>query len=173
MQAASSTFSGRAGRALLALCWTGGLLLGIGAYLWAEGGGFSGMHSLAFCPVSIVSLLFSTFLPFLITAIAVMLAPWMLFPVCFCKAFLFSYVAMGICRTFGEGGWLHLGLAMFARLAMLPLLYHLWLKLLGGRGRGAGWLAAACFALLAVFLDCHFASPLWRKLIIISLRKDL
>ena len=75
-------------------------------------------------PVSIVGLLCVTCFPFLFSAFAVYIGMrWLLYPVCFGKALLFSAVSAGIWVQFGSAGWLAWLLIMFSDVVSLPLLF--------------------------------------------------
>lgn len=111
---------------------------------------------------SIASLLMITLFPFLISAFAVSFSmAWVLFPVCFCKAFAFSFVSMGVAQAFGYAGWLVRLLLLFSDCAGMPVLYGFWLRHLPGGRPADAW---ETVFLLAAFLllgsvDYHIVSP--------------
>lgn len=115
--------------------------------------------------VSIAGLLCLTFFPFLISAFAVSLSRSALFLVCFGKAFLFAFAALGVSQAFGCAGWLLLRLILFSDCMLLPLLYFLWLRLLAGNS--CGWENACIWALalLIVSIDYRIISPILASLI--------
>lgn len=75
-------------------------------------------------PVSIVGLLCVTCFPYLFSAFAVYIGlRWLLYPVCFFKAVMFSVVSAGIWSQFGSAGWLAWLLIMFSDVLSLPFLF--------------------------------------------------
>lgn len=118
--------------------------------------------------VSIVSLLSVTVLPFLLSASAVFSScRWLLLPIAFFRAFLLSYVGMGIYGCFGSAGWLFRLLLCFSELFSTPLLYWFWLRCCDpDRGRIApqGALTGA-LCLLIGSVDYCLISPQLRSLI--------
>lgn len=115
--------------------------------------------------MSIVSLLFMTVLPFLFSALAVLISPFMLYPVCFGKAFAFAFAAVGISQAFGNGGWLVRLLALFSSCLLLPLLYFLWLRLLHGRLSRCGLALILALAVLVCSVDHRIIAPVLASLI--------
>lgn len=150
---------------LLALCWICGLTLGL---LTSIGAGTSLSHLMRgtlFGTVSIVSLLYMMIFPFLISAAAVLIIPSALYLLCFGKAFLFAFVTVGISRALGSGGWLPLRLVLFSDCMVLPLLYFLWLRLLGGKRSGLELVLLLALAALVVSVDYRIISPYLASLI--------
>ena len=134
-------------RLFLAFCWCGGLICGILAYSTAGVSFAPMMRGAAFGAVSIAGLLGITTLPFLISAFAVSFSmAWLLFPVCFCKAFAFSFVSMGVLQAFGSAGWLVRLLLLFSDCTGMPLLYGFWLRHLPGCHSAGAWEKAFLFA---------------------------
>ena len=89
----------------------------------------SAMRTVVSSRVSIIGLLSSVVLPFLISAFAVFLGrPVLLFPIAFWKAFLFSYLGFGLNTAWGSAGWLISPLVMFGSLCSMPVLYWYWLR---------------------------------------------
>lgn len=85
-------------------------------------------------PVSIVGLLLSAMLPFLLSAWAVYgRRPILLIPIAFCKAFSFSYVGSRCWIVWGSAGWLVTGLMMFTAVFSMPVLFWYWRRYVGGR----------------------------------------
>lgn len=151
----------------LAFFWLCGLCSGIMAFALADISFFPLMRSFSDCAVSIAGLLWAT-LPFLISAAAVFLvAPWLVYPVCFAKAFLLSFLTCGIYSIFGSAGWLICMLILFGDLVTVPLLYGYWLYALSEKGlfRKTS-VAFALSALLLVYsLEHRFISPFAAHLI--------
>lgn len=116
-------------RFFLALFWFAGLLCGIFAYLSAEDSILSLMRMTPSGSVSIVGLLCVTVLPFLLSAFAVSISmPALILLLCFCKAFLFAFVSLGVLQVFGTAGWLFRWLFLFGDCAVIPVLYCFWLQ---------------------------------------------
>ena len=91
------------------------------------------MRGLPSDTVSIVGLILCLTFPFLLSFTSWVLNPWLLFPVCFCRAFLFGLVHGGIVLFWDAGGWLLRWLIIFSDCLSLPLLYCFWLSCLGNR----------------------------------------
>lgn len=83
--------------------------------------------------VSIVRLYLLLLVPFLLSYASWVLDSVLLFPICFCRAFLFSFVHTGFCASYGPSGWLIRWLVLFSDCASLPLLYLFWCRRLKGR----------------------------------------
>lgn len=133
----------------LALSFLLGLVFGVAVFSAAGDSFLSLMRGILSGSVSIVGLLCVTFLPFLFSAFAVSISePWLLLPVSFGKAFLFSLVSLGLLQGFGSAGWLVRWLLMFSDLVSLPLLYGFWQRHISGERR---YCFAECFALLSFF----------------------
>ena len=112
---------------VLAVLWTAGLLSGIWAWAITGPSVLPLMRSTLLGPVSIVSLLFSTGLPFLFSALAVFVScQWLVFPIAFCKGICYSYVSMGILSSFSNAGWGLWILIQISDAVTLPLLYRFW-----------------------------------------------
>ncbi|MBQ7415636.1 MAG: hypothetical protein IJW14_01200 [Oscillospiraceae bacterium] len=111
---------------------------------------------------SVVGLLATTLLPFLLSAFAVSLSePWLLLIISTCKAFSFAFCAFGVSLAFGPSGWLVRFLFLFSDLCLIPLLYLYWLRHIRGECRHIPWELPLCLsAALAVgMVDYWFISP--------------
>lgn len=114
---------------LLAFVWTLGLIGGIYAIFAADHFPVSLMHGFSSETMSIVHLLSLTALPFLFSILAVWaIKPALIMMLCFVKAFLFSYVSLGILQYYGSSGWLIHFLLLFHECASIPILYFFWLR---------------------------------------------
>ena len=104
------------------ICWLSGIALGA---LFAAGAAdplLSLMRPVFSSRVSIVVLLLSAALPFLITAYAVAINRfWILLTVGFFKGFAFALCACVICRSFGTAGWLVQPMAQFTDTVLGPV----------------------------------------------------
>ena len=82
------------------------------------------MRSCLYGSVSIVRLLSVTALPFLISALAVMLScQWLVFVTAFAEGFAAFFTATGIICAFGGAGWLLWLFLCFTEVVSLPVLY--------------------------------------------------
>lgn len=155
-------------RVLLAVCWISGLLCGAFLSISAADIYLPLMRGLYKNAVSIVSVLRIVFLPFLLSAFAVLLsAPVMILPVCFGKTFLCAYSFFYVFRTFGTVGWIITGVFLFPDWAALPVLYWYWRSVfLRERHNGAvSFCVAAAFLAGIVWLDLRIISPVGAGLI--------
>lgn len=115
----------------LALFWIGGILFGIWISSVSGGHLASLMRSAPHDAVSIVGLVFITFFPFFLSALAVSIfGRWLLHPIACCKGLLTAFVSMGMFQCYGCAGWLIRLFLCFSDLVSLPLLYLFWLRLL-------------------------------------------
>lgn len=127
------------------------------------------MRTAASSRVSIVGLMTVLLLPFLISAFAVYTSsPFLLFPVCWLKAFFFSYSAGMISLAFGNAGWLVRWLLLFSSGLSLPLL--IWFCMRQGDGTYRedllrDFTVCAVLILLIGSLDFRVISPFLVKLI--------
>lgn len=122
----------------LAFIWLLGLLSGVGFSSLAGHSFFSLMRGAAFRPVSIVSLLSVSLLPFLFSAVTVYIRSFGLLAVlCFIKGCLFAFVSMGIFAAFESAGWLLRILMMFSNLFCLLPLWWCWIRILSGAPKGS------------------------------------
>lgn len=148
----------------LPLCWTFGLICGVLLFLYAGTPVVSLMRGISDSSVSIVSLLTIGFVPFLLTAFAFFLTTQQLFfLICFCKACLFSFVAVGISVAFSSAGWLIRRIVLFYNSVWCVMLYFLWHRIL--YGRKGFWLVAAAAGLFTGCIAIHIISPFMACLI--------
>ena len=109
---------------ILAVLWALSFLVGCLFYLSARSVFSPLMCGVVKSFVSIVSLLFCTLFPFLLSAFAVFLScPWLLILVGICKSFLFGFLSLGLVLTFGGGGWFLRFLVLSADILTFPLLF--------------------------------------------------
>ncbi len=165
---ASALLQRKIGKTLLACCWSLGIACGIIGYASAESTLFSLMRSSVYGTVSIVGLLCISILPFLLSAFAVSISfPSLLYPLCFCKAFLFVFISFGVLRSYSDAGWLVRCLLLFSDNVGIPLLYCFWLRHLPGCQKSS---LAESVLFLAFFLvlgciDYRIISPFLAHLI--------
>ena len=153
---------------VLAVFWLAGILYGILCFAVARSDLSALMRSTITGSVSIVGLLSAVYLPFLLSAFALLFSlPWMLFCVCFCKAFLFAFVSLGLLLSFPGGGWLFRYFLLFGDCAVLPVLYWYWLHSISvpSVSRWFPTILTSCAGILAVGLDYRVISPYFECLI--------
>lgn len=120
----------------------------------------SWMRVLPLADVSIVGLLLCTFFPFLFSYVSWVLNPAFLFPVCFCRAFLFGLVHLSAFLAWEHGGWLMRWLILFSDCLSLPLLYCFWRRCLSERSVHRCSLSMfAVFFLLIGTVDFYLILP--------------
>ena len=133
------------------LCWILGLLFGMYAAT-GVGDSFLLMMRGDVLTVSIPGLPI-TALPFLLTAIAVLMPDiGTLVPVVLWKAFTYSYCACCIGVVYGYSSWLLRLLLMFGQFTTVPILMWLWLRKCECTKPLSIWEIAACGAIV-VLLD--------------------
>ena len=147
---------------ILAVCWINGIVFGIFCYSSSSAEVTSLMHRALSCPVSIVGLLNATLIPFLLSALFTALSmPVILFGLCFWKAFLFSFVSMGVLACAGSGGWLLRYLFLFSDCAALPVLLWYWFASVSGKSsQFAPFCILFLVLVLVTILDYRFIAPI-------------
>ena len=89
--------------------------------------------------------------------------PVMLFVLCFLKAFLFSFVSMGVLAYAGSGGWLLRYLFLFSDCVTLPVLFGYWFGFVSAPIKSR-LVLTTCVVLLALavvtILDYHVIAPI-------------
>jgi len=155
-----SAFSCRGSAWFLAFFFLCGLMCGVIACFGCGPEYSSLMRSCSRNTVSIVGLILSLMLPFLISYSCWVLNPLFLFPVCFCRAFLFGFVHFGLCTFCGDGGWLIRWMVCFSDCFSLPFLYFFWYRCLAGRGISqlCRFTPAGLLILIGI-LDFYLISP--------------
>lgn len=113
----------------LACAWCAGLLSGCIFGTVSASFPFSLMRTAMLRPVSIFGLLTVLYLPLLFSAFAVYISQiWLLIPICFLKAFAFSFLAAACSVQQASGGWLLRFLLLFSDCLAIPLLYWVWYR---------------------------------------------
>ena len=119
--------SGISLRRVLDYFWFAGLIFGTSASMYTGDSIFPMMRAAVFGGMSISGALSVLLLPLLFSAFAVYIhQTFLLLPIAFCKAFLFSFVAMGLKGVFGSVGWLFSILLLFADGLSLVVLWWFW-----------------------------------------------
>lgn len=156
-------------RSILAFCWISGLLCGMVTSLSAGPSLIGLMRSSLSRSVSIFGLLCIGFLPFLIaiTVVSLSKTKWIIL-ICFVKAFLFSFVSIGIFSRFGSASFLLRLLLLFSDCFCVCLLYFLSLRVLSSPPKQQKLLFVFLFSLefLVRSIDYRIISPFWARLII-------
>lgn len=149
---------------ILAVCWITGVVFGAFCYSSSPPEVASLMHRAVFCSASIVGLLNAALIPFLLSALFMALSmPIVLFGLCFVKAFLFSFVSMGILACSGSGGWLLRCLFLFSDCAALPVLFGYWFWFVSAPGKSCRFVTTCVVLLVLVLvtiLDCRVIAPI-------------
>ncbi len=116
------------------LCfWTFGILFGCLTAIRIPECDFSWMHTVPAHCASIVGLLFTGMLPFLLTAAAVCFSlEWTLFLLAFYRAFSIGYLSLLMLWSCDSGGWLARGMILFPDLICIPFLFRLWVQIFQG-----------------------------------------
>lgn len=154
--------------ASIAFCWTAGWGGGLAASAAVNDCIYSWMLGADFGTVSIVWLFLATLFPFLISALAVSFSwRFLLLPICLGKAFVFAFVAYGVCSAFGAAGWLVCGLLLFRSWASAPFLLGFWLRYIrGGRPGPMLYLGATVLCAGLAGIDYCLISPLLGRVIV-------
>lgn len=146
---------------LLALVWSSGLACGA-FFADALGQHFvSQIHHIVDVPVSTVSLLSSLFLPFLLSALALLHCRPLLFFISFFKAFSYGACFCGIVLAFPRCGWLIRCLLLFSDSCVLPVLYIYWMRHVSRNSfhLSRGFLYCFCYVLSIAVMDICWVSP--------------
>lgn len=152
----------------LAFVWISGLISGALCSFAAGCNLVSLMRMAVLGHVSIINLLLFLTLPLFFSAFAVYTSQsWLLIPIAFCKAFLFTYLGFGLMAAFGSAGWLIHLLFMFSDILTLPLLWSYWKKALSGSRSSTLRRTASVLAANVIIgcVDYRFISPFLANLI--------
>lgn len=146
-------------RMLLGIFWFLGMLIAVVSYSQARIS-FASMMRLAVADqVSIVSLIVSVLLPYLLSAFAVYISkPLLLLPIAFLRGFSLMLVLMGTSEAFGNAGWLVRSLFLFSDLSFMPFLYLFWHRSISGLTKDGQWVCCAVGIFIAC-LDYRYVSP--------------
>lgn len=108
---------------ILSACWLSGLYAGYAFFSHISASSITLMLSVAENRMSIVGLLLSRILPFVIFAISLRYSKlFFVFTVIFLKAFSFSWCACSLTVAFGDAGWLVRWLLLFSDSCSVVLL---------------------------------------------------
>ena len=148
----------------LAASWLCGFVFGVFCYSTSCPEFTSLMRRAFSCSVSIVGLLNAALIPFLLSTLFIATSMPLLLPgLCFVKAFLFSFVSIGVLKSFGSGGWLLRFFLLFSDCVTLPLLLGYWQWSVSAPGK-LRWIEISCVVFFAVvlvtFLDYRVIAPI-------------
>lgn len=153
---------------VLAIFWLAGILFGAACCYVSTEDTVSLMRGICAGPVSIVGVMNAVFVPFLLSVVFIMLSmKRMLMVLCFLKAFLFSFVSVGILASCGSSGWLLRYFLLFCDCTMLPMLYWYWRRAFTGPAKHL-WISsvfACCIILLTTVLDYRVIAPSVRQIL--------
>lgn len=153
----------------LALCWALGLSFGGFGFRYCGSILSSQMPLAVISQPSIFGLLTSSALPFLFSAFAVYIhAPWLMYGICFFKAFSFAYISCCVFSAFTTAGWLVRWLFLFTDLFAAAALYHYCHRHISGvRNFSAGCLVGyAAVLLLVIGVDHSCISLLLQRVLL-------
>ena len=148
--------------ALLLGVFLGGVCSGL-----AEPVLFQLMRTAAESRVSIVRLLPVILLPVIVSAFAVYIGLyWLLIPIAFSKAFLFSFLCSGILVLYPGSGPLFAILFLFVDVLSLPVLCWCWFRCIRSREAGLRALGPAVLLILGIgILNDQVISPFLASLL--------
>ena len=155
-------------RAGIWLVWVAGLSLG---FLADRFYGVALGECLALAPVeaaSVFGLATVNVLPLLISACAVLISPYLLYPLCFLRAGQLGLCLRTLCGCYGEGAASMATLLLFSSLAFSPFLLRCWMELMENRGK---FLLGCCgiylgIAVLIAALDYWVITPFLLEIMI-------
>jgi len=153
---------------ILAFVWVSGLFLGLGTALFADPSFLGLLHKAPVCPVSFGGCFIGLLLPLLFTALSTAVScHWLLIPLAFARAFLWSALSCGIVLAYGSGGWLVAVLFLFSHCLCNSALLWVWLRLFMSKGitRIHHFAVLAVF-LFVCFLDFWHISPFLANLLL-------
>ncbi len=154
--------------AFLAVTWIAGFLSGIVISNTVGTSVSSLMRMSMNTHVSIVSVLFASFLPFLFSTAAILLSKiWLFFPVCFVTSFSYAYTLNSIICCFGVSGWAIQILFMLTDGIAAVVMLWFWLRFISKQCALHLHDAAICMLFLAgtAAAECYLISPLLASII--------
>ncbi len=145
---------------ILSLLWLLGLLLGV---VLAGTGDIvpSLMRTASGTPVTIVSLLLRCTLPFLISLLAIHFSKrWIVFLLCFFKAFLFGLCICSVTFCFYQASWIVILLLIFSDIVLMPVLFYFWIKHIDSVGvKMHSSMLCCAIAIVVACVDYCYISP--------------
>lgn len=114
-------------KVILSTLWIIGFVCGLYFVLSADCASSDFFLSATRTPVSVLGIFTVAFLPIIISAISIFCAlPFLIYTLCFCKAFSYGFVCLNIALTFGYSGWLIRLLLLFSSTCTSMSLFWLW-----------------------------------------------
>lgn len=153
---------------IFSLCWISGLLLGTLVAADFEASVSSLMRTAVFGRVSIISLCATAFFPFLLVGYIVYSKRLrILFLICFCKAFSFSFCAWLVRCSFGTAGWLMQPLLQFTDVCMVPVFCWFSIRYLLGHKSSLlkDGIVYVISGITVIVMDYFFITPFVAKLL--------
>lgn len=157
-------------RFLLILCWPVGLLSGASSAFLCKDTLSLFLRQVIFCgDYSFSGLLFIRLLPILITILVFSYSrPFLLIPLAFLKAFVFSFIAVSVTFAFGLSAWLISTLLLLCEGLTLSVLWFTWFVVLSG---AVSYIhhefTFSCVIVVLVFLfDYLYIAPFLSKLML-------
>ena len=153
----------------LAFFWCVGLASGAAVAVSTDPSRFSMMRAAVDSCVSITSLAGSLLLPLFFSALAVYISQiWLLVPIAFWKAFVFSYLNTALVFVHPSSGWLLRHLLLFSDCFAVPVLLWLWIRLSGPDSRTPFRIFSGALGALVLIgcLDFRFISPFLSNLLL-------
>lgn len=157
-------------RLLLILCWFVGLVSGACLALLCKDALSLFLRQVVFYgDYSFSGLLFIRLIPILITILVFFYSrPFLLIPLAFLKAFLFSFIAVSVAFAFGLSAWLISTLLLLCECLTLTVLWFTWLSVLSG---AVSYIhrefAFSCVTVVLIFLfDYRYIAPFLSRLML-------
>ena len=145
---------------LLASVWISGIMSGCLCSVFAPDSFLDLLFAATLEDVAFPQLITAISWPFLLSVLAVYLkAQWLIFPICWAKAFVFSFLGFGIVAAYSSAGWLVRWLLMFGDCCSVPLLLWYWSRsLVPTRSIHLAILLPLMFLMIGMF-DFYFVAP--------------
>ena len=150
------------------LVWVAGLSLGFAADR-LYGDAFGECIALAPVEVPTVSGLFTVnVLPLLISACAVLISPYLLYPLCLFRGGLLGASLSAVASIYGAGAGIMSSLLLFSSLVFSPFLLYFWVGLIQREHKsfGSSFLFYGGIGLLVAALDNWVIVPFLREILI-------
>ena len=150
-----SFFRRKSPQVILSLLWIAGLISGSVVCLLGEQVIVPDSFPALFGDLNFGGLFSVRMLPFLLTALSILLSRvWLLIPVIFSKAFLFSFVAISFMKSFGVSGGIITAFCLFSDFLTLPFLLFFWQRSICCEN--FSFFRTGCLLASVVFVVCFF-----------------
>ena len=158
----STVRSCRMNRVIIALLWVAGLVSGSVICLLSDSLDISGNIDSYFDNLTFGALFCTRIFPLLLTILIILRSElWMLAPVIFFKAFLFSFAVIILVKSAGEAAWLIAAFLAFSDFLSLPFLWYFWQSSILCKDFSIlrSGLAASIAVFAVCFFDCYYLAP--------------